>query len=249
MDSKLSAKLVSLFLALSVCLLGYVSMSTWGTTTPIPGGGLRIDAIPAYFNANRTMVMDFTSAHAGIVVYPDALLVRSSYYISSYTTNISSGNFNSNLVVGTHCYASIPVQNATLTAIGEREELENIGLEASGGSVTVSILRDEPTIVQLRINSTSTPTLTVSLSGLIAGDWYQVTMDSTTVYERVYADVNGAMTFSVSGPWSSHDLTVTDQNPMRSFGQLSEWIIAIGFAVGLFAIIIVAVFSRVKKRG
>jgi hypothetical protein len=220
-------------------------MSTWGA--PTPGGGLRIDAIPAYFNANKTMIMDFTTHYAGIVVYPDALQIRSPYYVSSYTTNTSGGSFNSNLLVGTHFYASIPVQNSTLTAIGEREELENIVLEASNGSVTVSILRDEPTIVQLRINSTSSPTLTVSLSGLIAGDWYRVTMDSTTIYERIYADANGAMTFLVNGPWSSHDLTITDSNPMSQFGPMSTWIIAIGFTVGLIAFIIVAVFSRLPK--
>jgi len=249
METRTSVKLVSLFLVGSMCLLGYTTMNAWGTTSPVPSYGLKIDAIPANFNGGKVVIMDFTTRHAGIVVYADALLVLSPYYISSYTTNISSGNFNSNLVVGTHCYASIPVQNATLTAIGEREELENIGLEASDGSVTVSILRNEPTIVQLRINSTSTPTLTVSLSGLIAGDWYQVTMDSTIIYDRIYADANGTMAVSINGPWSSHDLTITDQNPMRSFGQLSEWIIAIGFAVGLFAIIIVAVFSRIKRRG
>ena len=247
METRISIKLVSLLLVGSMCLLGYTAMNAWGTTTPTPSYGLRIDAIPTNFNGGKVMIMDFTTHHAGIVVYPDALLVRSPYYISSYTTNISSGNFNSNLVVGTHFYASIPVQNATLTAIGEREELENIGLEASGGSVTVSILRDEPTIVQLRVNSTSTPTLTVSLSSLIAGDWYQVTMDSVIVYSRIYADENGTMAFSVSGPWSSHDLTITDSNPMRQFGPMSEWIIAIGFTVGLFAIIITTVFSRVKR--
>jgi len=37
MDSKLSANLVSIFLVSSVCLLGYVSMSTFGQTTPTPG--------------------------------------------------------------------------------------------------------------------------------------------------------------------------------------------------------------------
>ena len=37
MDSKVSAKLVSLFLVLSICLLGYIAMSTWGAVTPTPG--------------------------------------------------------------------------------------------------------------------------------------------------------------------------------------------------------------------
>ena len=37
MDLKLSAKLVSLFLVFSVCLLGYVSMSTWAHPFPVPG--------------------------------------------------------------------------------------------------------------------------------------------------------------------------------------------------------------------
>jgi len=243
MHSRLSIKLVSLFLILSVCLLGYVSTNTWGTTTPTPGGGLRIDAIPCYFNANKTMIMDFTSAHAGIVVYPDALLILSPYYISSYGLNVSSGH-PANLVSGDRCYVSVPVQNATLTTI---TEIDNIALTTSGGSVTVKLLRNEPTIVQLQVNSTSTPTLIVSLSNLIAGDWYKVTMDSTAVYDRIFADENGTMTFSVSGPWSSHDLTITDMNPMSQYGPLSTWIIAIGFTVGLIAFIIVAVFSRLPK--
>ena len=241
MEIRTSMKIVSLFLVLSVCLLGYVSMSTWGTTTP--GGGLRIDAIPAYFNANKTVIMDFTSAHAGIVVYPDALLILSPYYISSYGLNVSSGHPD-NLVSGDRCYVSVPVQNATLTTI---TEVDNIALSTSGGSVTVKLLRNEPTIVQLRVNSTSTPTLSISISGLVAGDWYRVTMDSTTIYERVYADVNGAMTFSVSGPWSSHDLTITDMNPMSQYGPLSGWMLIIAFTVGIIAFIIVAVFSRIPK--
>jgi len=37
MDLKLSAKLVSLFLVLSVCLLGYVSMTTLAHPFPVPG--------------------------------------------------------------------------------------------------------------------------------------------------------------------------------------------------------------------
>lgn len=37
MDSSLSPKLVSLFFVFSVCLLGYVSMSTWSIPTPTSG--------------------------------------------------------------------------------------------------------------------------------------------------------------------------------------------------------------------
>jgi hypothetical protein len=37
MDPDQSAKLVSIFLVLSVCTFGYVSMSTWGTVTPTAG--------------------------------------------------------------------------------------------------------------------------------------------------------------------------------------------------------------------
>lgn len=37
MDSRLSAKLVSLSLVFSVCLLGYTAMSTWAHPFPVPG--------------------------------------------------------------------------------------------------------------------------------------------------------------------------------------------------------------------
>jgi len=43
MDSKFSAKLVSLFLVLSVCLLGYTAMNTWAHPFPIPGA-INIDS-------------------------------------------------------------------------------------------------------------------------------------------------------------------------------------------------------------
>jgi hypothetical protein len=224
-------------------MLGYVSMNVRSTPSPTPINGLNIYAIPAYFDHNRTMIMDFSTVHAGIVVYSDALLIRSHYYISSYGLNTSSGHPD-NLVSGDHCYVPVPVQNATLEIIGE---VNNIMLDASGGSVTVRLLRNEPTIVQMQVNSTSTPTLTATISGLIPGDWYKVTMDSTLVQDHIYADVNGILTVSISGPWSSHELTITDSNPMTQFGPMTQWILILGVGVGLAAMLIVMVASRIKR--
>jgi len=60
MDSKLSAKLVSLFLVFSVCLLGYVSMTTWGAPTPTAGMVAIDDSILIYQgnNVNYTFASD-----------------------------------------------------------------------------------------------------------------------------------------------------------------------------------------------
>jgi hypothetical protein len=165
-------------------------------------------------------------------------------YMSFYDLNISDHHPDINLVSGAYCYATIPAQNATLTRI---REVNNIALSSSGGSVTVSISRNEDAIIRLRVNSTSTPTLTVSLSGLVAGDRYQVTMDSTVVHDRIYASPNGTMTFSVDGPWSSHELSIIDMNPMRQFGPMSYWILMIGVPAGLIAIIVVAIGSRIRR--
>jgi hypothetical protein len=91
MYSRLSGKLVSLFLILSVCLLGYVSMSTWGAPTPTAG---------------KVAISDQVQIKQGVDVsyyfaddaYLDKLEVRASYLeINSQfrlSTGISTGEVN-----------------------------------------------------------------------------------------------------------------------------------------------------------
>ena len=240
MSAKLSVKLVSLFLVLSVCLLGYVSMSTQATTAPTYD--LRIDSIPCLFDANKTMVLDFTSNYRAIIVYPDELQIRS-HYLSFYDLNISDGHQDVNVVSGTYCYATIPAVNATLTKI---REVNNIALGTSGGSVTVRVLENGPSKIKLRVNSTSNPTLFVNLTGMSAsGGSYRVSIDSTDIIDRIYASPTGDLSFNFSGPWSSHILTIWA--PLAGLYEMGPLMLYIGVTFGLIAIIVVAILSRVKR--
>ena len=94
MDSKLSAKLVSLFLVLSVCLLGYVAMSSFGEPSAIPGK-VGVDK-NVQFKQN-----DNVSYYFGQDSYVDRLEIAPAYFkINSlkFTTSVSTGNVNVTLI-------------------------------------------------------------------------------------------------------------------------------------------------------
>lgn len=94
MDSKLSAKVVSLFLVLSVCLLGYVAMSSFGEPSLIPGK-VGVDS-RVQFKQN-----DNVSYWFGQDSYVDRLEIAPSYFkINSLkmTTSVSTGNVNVTLI-------------------------------------------------------------------------------------------------------------------------------------------------------
>jgi len=82
MHSKLSAKLVSLFLVLSVCLLGYTAMSTWGA--PIPTAGMvAIDDSTLIYQGNN---VNYTFASDSVI----PRLEVGSTYIEIGTVRITS---------------------------------------------------------------------------------------------------------------------------------------------------------------
>ena len=82
-DSRLSAKLVSLFLVFSVCLLGYTAMSTWGAPTPTAGKVAIDESVEIYQSANVRVY--FT---AGGDIYLDKLTVTSDYVQVNESTEI-----------------------------------------------------------------------------------------------------------------------------------------------------------------
>ena len=88
---KLSAKLVSLFLVFSVCLLGYVSMSTLGAPTPTAGKVAISDQVQIKQGAD-------VSYYFADDAYLDKLEVRASYVeINSQfrlSTGVSTGQIN-----------------------------------------------------------------------------------------------------------------------------------------------------------
>ena len=91
MAFNLSAKLVSLFLVFSVCLLGYVSMSTWGAPTPTAGKVAISDQIQIKQGAD-------VSYYFADDAYLDKLEVRASYVEINnqfrLSTGISTGQIN-----------------------------------------------------------------------------------------------------------------------------------------------------------
>jgi len=88
---KLSAKLVSLFLVFSVCLLGYVSMSTLGDPTPTAGKVAISDQVQIKQGAD-------VSYYFADDAYLDKLEVRASYVEINnqfrLSTGISTGQIN-----------------------------------------------------------------------------------------------------------------------------------------------------------
>ena len=84
-------KVASLFLVLSVCLLGYVSMSTWGAPTPSPGKVAFSSVVEIRQGAN---VSYFFAQDA----YLDKLEVRTSYLELNgqfrLSTEVSTGHVN-----------------------------------------------------------------------------------------------------------------------------------------------------------
>ncbi len=90
MDSKLSAKVVSLFLVASVCLLGYVAMSSFGEPSLIPGK-VGVDS-RVQFKQNDNVSYYFAQDS-----YVDRLEIAPAYFkVNSlkFTTSVSTGNVN-----------------------------------------------------------------------------------------------------------------------------------------------------------
>jgi len=90
LDHKLSTKVVSILLISSICLLGYVSMSTFGQPSSIPGK-VSIDS-RVQFKQN-----DNVSYWFGSDSYVDRLEIAPTYFeinTLTMTTSVSTGNVN-----------------------------------------------------------------------------------------------------------------------------------------------------------
>ena len=90
MDSRLTGKTVSLFLVLSVCLLGYVAMRSFGEPSSIPGK-VGVDS-NVQFKQN-----DNVSYYFATDSYVDRLEIAPTYFeinTLKFTTSVSTGNVN-----------------------------------------------------------------------------------------------------------------------------------------------------------
>jgi len=85
-----------------------------------------------------------------------------------------------------------------------------------------------------------------TLSGLESGVYYNVYVDGNRI-EQIRCD-SGSITFSYSGPWSEHTFEVEMYDPWGPLYDMGPWMLSIGVIVGLTAIMLVAVGSRLKRR-
>jgi len=147
MDSKLSAKLVSLFPVFSVCLLGYVSMSTWGAPTPT-NGMVAIDDSTLIYQGNN---VNYTFASDVIV---PRLEVGYGY--------IEIGNVRISSIVSTGYLDSTPVQWDNAHSIewiaNATNSTANVNYSISGllPFYKYDALRDSAIIESFTTNSTGT---------------------------------------------------------------------------------------------
>ena len=118
MDSKLSAKLVSLFLIGSVCLLAYTAMSTWGVITPTPGKlvisrdvEIRQDSTISYF-LTEDLYLDRLEVTGSYVEFDDLFRIGTTVSDSSHV-NITLQSWNPLLTTGTVAKWSAECENET----------------------------------------------------------------------------------------------------------------------------------------
>jgi len=181
MYSRLSAKLVSLFLVFSVSLLGYVSMSTWGAPTPTAGKVAISDQVQIKQGAD-------VSYYFADDAYLDKLEVRASYVeINSQfrlSTGISTGQVN--ITLERYAVSSSMLWTADPGSAGPIVTFTLSGLESGR-------------MYRVYIDGVSSNLLTASGSGVISftysGPWSEHQFEIVPQYS-VYPDVTaGAIAF------------------------------------------------------
>ena len=96
-------------------------------------------------------------------------------------------------------------------------------------------------------SSNANSAVTFSLSGLEYGRvWYNVYVDGDRI-DQLKATETGIVSFSYSGPWSQHTFKVDLYDPWGPLYDMGPWMLTIGFVVGMSAIVVTAVLSRVGR--
>jgi hypothetical protein len=180
MDLKLSTKLVSLFLVFSVCLLGYVSMSTWGDPTPTAGKVAISDQVQIKQGAD-------VSYYFADDAYLDKLEVRASYVEVNSQFRLSTGISTGQVNITLERYA---VSSSMLWTAdpGSADPIVTFTLSGLESGVYYNVYVDGNRIEQIRCDSGS---ITFSYSG----PWSEHQFEIIPQYS-VYPDVTaGAIAF------------------------------------------------------
>jgi hypothetical protein len=185
--------------------------------------------------------------------YPYQLAYSGSIY-SVYcgeNQNIHIKNVGQSVFVGVNNY----VQSNALINLGLAlfawSQLNFSGLTPSGLRVTTNNLVIETVItssLSWSSDSTGETAATFTLSGLESGGgiYYNVYVDGNRI-EQIRCD-SGSITFSYSGPWSEHTFEVELYDPWGPLYDMGPPMLYIGVTVGLIAIMLVAVGSRIRRR-
>jgi len=113
--------------------------------------------------------------------------------------------------------------------------------------ITVNITQwDQIGALEWRANSTSSQTVTFTLSGLESGALYNVYVDGGRI-EQIRSTGSGSITFTYSGPWSEHTFEVELYDPWGPLYDMGPVMLWIGVIVGLTAIVLVMVGSRIRR--
>jgi hypothetical protein len=130
-------------------------------------------------------------------------------------------------------------------------QVAQVGLSASitTGVLSVSnitIIYDAGSLANWTASAPS-GTATFTLSGLEYGRvWYNVYVDGDRI-DQLKATETGIISFSYSGPWSQHTFKVDLYDPWGPLYDMGPWMLTIGFVVGMSAIVVTAVLSRVGR--
>ena len=183
----------------------------------------------------------FTSAF-GLTVDAGAILtLNAPFHWVSYWGNYS----NNGTINGSYLFDMVYDSNVTwipgiLTC--------PIYLELHIGSPAYAAVTLLTTLTTYTINVTSTvATIIFVVSGLKSGGgiMYNVYVDGDRI-EQIRCD-SGSITFSYSGPWSEHTFEVVAYDPWGPIYDMGPVMLWIGVIVGLTAIVLVMVGSRIKR--